>query len=53
LYINELAIFFEEPLETQPGFPELPYIVNAGGLGVKAPDITLFREKWYYLPCGG
>jgi hypothetical protein len=25
LYINELAIFFGESLETQPGFSEVPY----------------------------
>jgi hypothetical protein len=24
LYYNELAIFSEEPLGTQPGFPEIP-----------------------------
>jgi hypothetical protein len=26
LYYNELAIFSEEPLEAQPGLPEVPYI---------------------------
>jgi hypothetical protein len=26
LYIKDFAIFSEEPLETQPGFSEVPYI---------------------------
>jgi hypothetical protein len=28
LYGKELAIFSAEPLETQPGFPEVPYIAK-------------------------
>ncbi|MDR2661535.1 MAG: hypothetical protein LBC31_00900, partial [Treponema sp.] len=51
LYNKELAIFSKEPLETQPGFPEVPYslclqflIRRLDILGVTALQRRLERE---------
>jgi hypothetical protein len=44
LYNKELAIFSEEPLETQPGFPEVPYIVRqSAGLRNKSATLKYTR----------
>ncbi|MDR1099306.1 MAG: SPOR domain-containing protein [Treponema sp.] len=48
LYINELAIFSEEPLKTQPGFSEVP--IAGGKKTVRFPRILAVCILWVAVP---
>jgi hypothetical protein len=46
LYYKELAIFSEEPLETQPGFSEVPFMQS----GKKSSETSFYARSHFLWP---